>query len=1771
MNVVIEPAPVINGRSLAISDGLVFFRTSEAAQSRRRLRRASVSSAGEPADVAASRPVLSGDGRFVAFESAAANLSSDAPAAATTYRHDLTTGLTEALHIDSAMVAPSSPTTAASLSHDGRYAAVAVRDLAGVSQVFVHDRDGEHSTLISVNSAGQAGERDSRNPTISADGRLVAFNTLSFNLTREIPETGGASDRVWRGLLRDRDSDGNGILDDGLLPRHRLFSNDVLLQPPALSTRAELVVFSSVTDDGRLDPGFNSFCLNIGSPSSSCADVFLRQNEADLPTVASRSSTGEVGNYASSHAALSADGNSLAMESAASNLVAGDTNGVTDVFVRDLASGTTARISVASDGTQANAASISRIGALSGDGRFAVFASDADNLVAGDDNVFCRDELDGRLRNCTDVFRHDRLTGFTERISVAADGDDGDGSSSQPFLSAAGERIAFESRATNLVEGDAGVACADDLVAPCSQVFVSEPDPTALDRDLNGDGDIADTVLRVLDTAGERAIVSTLAPASAVEVAGGRAVFLVPEPELEASVADRNGDGDAADSIVHLYDAGVHNLAVAASRAVLSDRWIAMLVSEADHADRDRNGDGDREDGVLCVAPLESPADCHNVAQAADDVRVAGEHIAILTPEAMQGADLNGDGDHIDRVLQIYDPASQTLTNTGQAAEDVVAGATLVAFRTAERVQGRSLNDDGDLDDVVLQVFDLQSGVVVNSGQTATPCRLEACDPRLPYRVLSATVRFLTLEAEQGSDLNGDGDLADLILQAMSLPPPSPLLSNEGARGRSAAGPTNPRTAAVSGGPPRVTVLGAINAGICSDDGRACVHSAECQPPATCYLPPGECIENLGIDCRTDTADASCGAGEFCVPDRPGLGTCHSARGSCSTDADCGVPARCRDTGRERQAVIDPLSSAAATFTGAGQCIEDVGTECAGGERACGTGEFCMTLEHGERRCHRAHGTCSTAGDCPQGAHCRAELITAVARDSDGDEMPDPFDNCPHERNPDQSDRDHDGIGDACSPPPPTPTVRPAATPTALASNGLDESGCQLQPGGSRSSPWLALLPIIVGLRGRGRRVRIAGLAIALFAAVAGRAEATVVSPLSCAADCDASSAVTVDELLRLVNLSLGQAPLTDCSCADANDDGAVTVDEVVAGISDALNGCVAPPPEMLARAVVSLVRSLAYAPAVALPVSLAVGGAGPKPGTCATAGRFDNSCSEPGPGRLRIPISLIECEVDGPEGRGAFEGSIVITGRGSCPDLLIPLEFRIDANIDGEMRDLHSTAGAATHFDLEIYVRSFFLSDGPCRVRGGDGSFDGDVRFSHFDGQEIGLRFAATATAVRFDEPRPDFDCQPGVIATTLSGPVRTLDSGGTGGACANASTLAVQRQRHRDLVEIDGRIGSSILGGAVVLDTIEPLSSHFGELCLRGGELSVAYGQQALQLRFGSDGAVHVAGEGLDVIIDDYACGRCGDGAVDRGEQCDDGGVVSGDGCSDRCIVEACHQCSGAPSSCTVVADGSGCDDGLSCTGADRCRAGACTVHSQPCLFIADKSLGKILAADLDGTEVRVLTDRHALNGPGGIVLEKSGQLLVISDREGAITLLRIDPRSGSQTLVMELPALVRGLALVEEPGGTLLVASPWCCSGGLGGVFRVDLRTQSATLLFESPPGVARWPRAILRLSDSELLVTFNDTFGKSDYQPGHLFHVDLDSGKLTEVAGDTLLHEPHALALDPSGALFVLDEGKAGDESRILRVDPQTGRTDVVWAEDLIADGYHMIFAPDGALL
>ena len=304
-----------------------------------------------------------------------------------------------------------------------------VHDGVGVSQatqmVFVTASAPQwpgQTVRASVSTTGVSGNGGSLRPSISADGRYVAFESQASNLGG-----GGGAAHVF---VRDRLTNVTTRVSGPRVGAPGAGGN---------STRP------SISADGRY-VAFHSFASNLVlGDTNSAADVFVRDRVTEETTRVSVASGGTQVSGASSLPSISADGRLVVFESVAANVVANDTNNGSDIFVHDRMTGETTRVSVSSEGTQANGSSGTgnSPSSISADGRYVAFRSAATNLVSGDTN------------NAGDIFVHDRVTGETKRASVSSVGLPGNFGSADPSISADGRYVLFRSQASNLVAGDA--------------------------------------------------------------------------------------------------------------------------------------------------------------------------------------------------------------------------------------------------------------------------------------------------------------------------------------------------------------------------------------------------------------------------------------------------------------------------------------------------------------------------------------------------------------------------------------------------------------------------------------------------------------------------------------------------------------------------------------------------------------------------------------------------------------------------------------------------------------------------------------------------------------------------------------------------------------------------------------------------------------------------------------------------------------------------------------------------------------------------------------------------------------------------------------------------------------------------------------------------------------------------------------------------------------------------------------------------------------------
>jgi len=403
------------------------------------IERVTVDSAGAQGNDSSSSyaGAMSGDGRYVVYDSDATNLvSGDTNTMRDVFVHDRQTRSTTRVSVASDGTQANDDCYVPSISSDGRYVTfyswatnLVTGDTNTASDIFVHDRETGTTTRASVASDGTQGNGDSYNPAVSRDGRYVAFSSQANNLVS------GDTNTAMDVFVHDRQTRTTSRVSVASNGTQGNDYSDV----PAISGDGRYVAFESGSSN------------LVSGDTNSIRDIFMHDCQTGTTLRVSVASDGTQANSSSYNPILSSDGRYVAFRSAASNLVAGDSNGVQDIFVHDRQTGTTTRVSVASDGTQGNADSSDP--SLSGDGRYVAFHSYASNLVTGDTTA------------TADVFIHDRQTGITSRVSVAADNTQGNSGSYSPSLSSDGRYVGFYSSASNLVAGDTN-SLFDVFVAP---------------------------------------------------------------------------------------------------------------------------------------------------------------------------------------------------------------------------------------------------------------------------------------------------------------------------------------------------------------------------------------------------------------------------------------------------------------------------------------------------------------------------------------------------------------------------------------------------------------------------------------------------------------------------------------------------------------------------------------------------------------------------------------------------------------------------------------------------------------------------------------------------------------------------------------------------------------------------------------------------------------------------------------------------------------------------------------------------------------------------------------------------------------------------------------------------------------------------------------------------------------------------------------------------------------------------------------------------------
>jgi len=399
----------------------------------------SVDSAGNLANSGSYNPSISADGRFVAFSSLASNIvPGDTNNTYDIFVRDLSTNTTTRVSVDSAGNQANRHSDGASISADGRFVAfnsdasnIVPGDTNDAFDIFVRDRLTNTTTRVSVDSAGNQANRISRSPSISADGRFVAFNSDASNI---VP------------------GDTNG--DSDIFVRDTVTNTTTRVSVDSAGNQGNSRSFiTSISADGRFVAFISDASNLVPGDTNGDSDIFVRDTVTNTTTRVSVDSAGNQADDFSYNPSFSADGRFVAFTSFASNIVPGNTNRSGDIVVRDRLTNTTTLVSLDSAGNPGNLQSGTP--SISADGRFVAFTSFASNLVPGDTNRERGGDTNREIDIVgRDIFVRDTLTNTTTRVSVDSAGNQGNSDSSSPSISADGQFVAFNSKASNLVPGD---------------------------------------------------------------------------------------------------------------------------------------------------------------------------------------------------------------------------------------------------------------------------------------------------------------------------------------------------------------------------------------------------------------------------------------------------------------------------------------------------------------------------------------------------------------------------------------------------------------------------------------------------------------------------------------------------------------------------------------------------------------------------------------------------------------------------------------------------------------------------------------------------------------------------------------------------------------------------------------------------------------------------------------------------------------------------------------------------------------------------------------------------------------------------------------------------------------------------------------------------------------------------------------------------------------------------------------------------------------------
>ncbi|MBM3674689.1 MAG: hypothetical protein FJW88_06980 [Actinobacteria bacterium] len=481
---------------------------------------------------------LSSDGRFAVFQSDAENLTAGADANGLTdvFLRDHVAGVTERISVGWDLANDPDPNNESlagpgAVSTNGRYVVfesvadnLVADDTNGASDVFVRDRQTQTTVRVLGNNETEPDD-GSHHPSISADGAFVAFESFAGNLI-DVDENGFRDVFVWNratGAVARMSQRGNGVEGEGES------------YEPMIDPAGRYVAFASAAPN------------LITGDTNEAEDVLVKDRSGGTLSRASLTSAGLQANSSSMTPFIAGAGRYVLFASYATDLVTGDTNGLLDVFVRDRVAGTTERVSVAGDGSQALGSGISVPGGISGDGRFALFSTTGTSLIAA-----------GQSASLPVALVRDRTGGRTLKVTSRADGNLLD----EGFLGSIsddGRYLLLASRDVSAVEPDGNGSTFDVFLRSTVNPLVLGLSPASVPRGASTTVSFLGTDLAPGSTIllGEGVSVTNVVfvSPSQIEVSISVAPNAVPGPRTPLLVDNGSGAGPASGGVAFLPDA----------------------------------------------------------------------------------------------------------------------------------------------------------------------------------------------------------------------------------------------------------------------------------------------------------------------------------------------------------------------------------------------------------------------------------------------------------------------------------------------------------------------------------------------------------------------------------------------------------------------------------------------------------------------------------------------------------------------------------------------------------------------------------------------------------------------------------------------------------------------------------------------------------------------------------------------------------------------------------------------------------------------------------------------------------------------------------------------------------------------------------------------------------------------------------------------------------------------------------------------------------------